>query len=85
MKEKLKWRFKNMEIVRRKIEVVFNEEEKQAIKKVINILVDIEEQSDEIIDEIEKQFEEYRYPSEANRPKDIAIDYLGSLIKFDGN
>lgn len=74
-----------MEIVRRKIEVVFNEEEKQAIKKVINILVDIEEQSDEIIDEIEKQFEEYRYPSEANRPKDIAIDYLGSLIKFDGN
>lgn len=74
-----------MEIVRRKIEIVFNEEEKQAIKKVINILVDIEEQSDEIIDEVEKQFEEYRYPSEANRPKDIAIDYLGSLIKFDGN
>ena len=34
--------------------------------------------------DVEKQFEEYRYPSQANRPKDIAIDYLGSLIKFDG-
>ena len=74
-----------MEIVRRKVDVVFNQEETQTIKKVIDILLEIEEQEDEIIDEIEKQFEEYRYPSQANRPKDIAIDYLGSLIKFDGN
>lgn len=74
-----------MEIVRRKIDIVLNKEEKQAVKKVIDILLEIEEQSDEIIDEVEKQFEEYRYPSQANRPKDIAIDYLGSLIKFDGN
>lgn len=74
-----------MEIVRRKIDIIFNKEEKQAIKRVIDILLEIEEQSDEVIDEVEKQFEEYRYPSQANRPKDIAIDYLGSLIKFDGN
>ena len=74
-----------MEIVRRKVDIVFKEEEKQAIKKVIEILLEIEYQEDEIIDEIEKQFEEYRYPSQADRPKDIAIDYLGSLIKFDGN
>lgn len=73
-----------MEIVRRKVDVVFNQEEIQTIRKVIDILLEIEEQEDEIIDEIEKQFEEYRYPSQANRPKDIAIDYLGSLIKFDG-
>jgi len=73
-----------MEIVKRKIDIVFNKEEKQAIKKVIDILIEIEEQSDEVIDEVEKQFEEYRYPTQANRPKDIAIDYLGSLIKFDG-
>lgn len=71
-----------MEIIRRKVDIVFNEEEEQAIKKVIDILIEIEGQEDEIIDQIEKQFEEYRYPSEANRPKDIAIDYLGSLIKF---
>lgn len=71
-----------MEIVKRKVEVVFNEEEKQAIEKVIDILAQIERQEDEIIDQIEKQFEEYHYPSEANRPKDIAIDYLGSLINY---
>ena len=73
-----------MEIVKRKIDIIFNEEEKQAIRKVMDILFEIEVQEDEIIDEIENQFEEYRYPSQANRPKDIAIDYLGSLIKYDG-
>ena len=71
-----------MEIVKRKIEVIFNEEEKQALEKVIGILLRIESQEDEIVEQIEEQFEEYRYPSQADNPTAIAVDYLGSLIKY---
>lgn len=71
-----------MEIVKRKIDFVFSEEEKQAIEKVIDILAEIEGQDDETVEQIEKQFEEYRYPSKAQHPTAIAIDYLGSLINY---
>lgn len=71
-----------MEIVKRKIDIVFDKEEIQAIEKVIDILAEIEWQNAETVEQIEKQFEEYRYPSTSKSPTVIAIDYLASLIKF---
>lgn len=71
-----------MEIVKRKVDIIFNEEEKQALEKVIGILLRIESQEDEIVEQIEEQFKEYRYPSQADNPTAIAVDYLGSLIKY---
>ena len=72
-----------MEIVRRKIDIILNEEERQAVEKVKNILAQIELQDNETVEQIEKQFKEYRYPSKADNPTAIAIDYLGSLIKHE--
>lgn len=71
-----------MKIVKRKVDIVFNEEEKQAIEKVIGILLRIESQEGEIVKQIEEQFEEYRYPSEADNPTAIAVDYVASLINY---
>lgn len=70
-----------MEIVKRKIEIVFNEEEKQAIEKVINILGQIEGQSDEVIDALHQNYEDYNIYGYIDNPLIVAIDYLGCLIR----
>lgn len=71
-----------MEIVRKKIEIVFNEEEKQVIEKVINILEQIEMQPDEVINALHEQYEDYCFCRGIENPLISTIDYLGSLINY---
>lgn len=71
-----------MEIIKKKVTLKFSKEEMDTIEKVIDILAQIEGQEDEIIDQLENQFDEYRHPCNADNPTAIAIDYLGSLINY---
>ena len=78
----LKKEIKNMEIVKRKIEIVFNEEEKQTIEKVIDLLTQIEGQADEVINTLHENYEDYSIYYRKDNPLMVAIDYLGSLINY---
>ena len=70
-----------MEIVRKKIDIIFNEEEKQALKKVINILEQIEIQPEEVMNDLREQYEDYKiYDSDDSLI--IAIDYLSYLMNY---
>ena len=68
-----------MEIVRRKIDIVLNEEEKAVLKRAQEILREIEDQGDDFIELVEEKYTDFVFIG-SDYVLQIAIDCIGAIM-----
>lgn len=73
-----------MEIEKRKIKVILNEEEKKAIKKVVDLLVDLETNySQEELQPLQEEYEKYLDYVPHAQALPTTIDFLDVILSLE--
>ena len=68
-----------MEIVKRKIDIILNEEEKAVLKRAQEILREIEDQGDDFIELVEEKYTDFIFIG-SDYALQIAIDCIGAVM-----
>ena len=73
-----------MEIEKRKIKVILNEEEKKAIQKVVDLLVDLETNySQEELQPLQEEYERYLDYVPHTQALPTAVDFLDVILGLE--